>query len=132
MADTRSVVAAVEQVRAALDRADLSIASKALPDLREALEQLTLALDEAMAAAVLDEEGVSLRAVGALAGLSENAVGPRLGRTQALGPYADDKGRVTAKGVERAVYDRETGSPPRKPVTAGTEPLRFRPRRTPR
>lgn len=125
----RSVVEAVARARAALDQADLSMASASLPQLREALEHLTIALDEAMAAAVLEEDGASLRAVGALAGLSENAVGPRLARTQSLSPYADAKGRVTAKGVERAIYDREIGSPPRTRASEGAEPLRFRPRR---
>ena len=70
---------------------------------------MSAAIDEAMAAVIL-EEGATLRTAGALAGLSENAVGPRLARTRDLGAYSGEAGRVTAKGVERALYDLERGS----------------------
>ena len=60
-------------------------------------------------AAVLLEEGGTIRQAGALAGLSENAVGPRLARTDDLAAYTSEAGRVTAKGVERALYDIELG-----------------------
>ena len=65
-----------------------------------------------MAEAVLHQQGVAARRPAPKAGLSENAVGPRLARTAALAPYANDEGRVTAAGVERARYDAETGAPP--------------------
>ena len=109
---------------------DASAATSArdvLPLLSRAQEQLTSAIDEAMAAAVL-EEGTSLRQAGHLANLSENAVGPRLARTARLMPYATAEGRVTRTSVERARYDAETGRPapaPNHPI----EPLRFRRRR---
>ena len=88
-----------------------------------------------MASAIL-EEGATIRTAGALAGLSENAVGPRLARTRDLGAYSAETGRVTAKGVERALYDLEQGrhqpAPAAAPPAAATKPaapLRFRARR---
>ena len=102
-------------------------ASEALPLLRQAQERLTRAIDEAMAVAVV-QEGSSLRQAGQLADLSENAVGPRLARTDRLMSYATPEGRVTRASVERARYDAEVGRPaptPDPPV----ERLRFRRRR---
>jgi hypothetical protein len=71
---------------------------------------------------------VSLRSAGAAAGLSENAVPPRLARTQTLGAYANEDGRVTAAGIERAKYDHESGTPKPAPAPAAA-PMRFKPRR---
>ena len=125
----RSVVAA----RAALDRVDPEDPSAALPLLRDAAEHVSAAIDEAMAA-VIFEEGATLRTAGALAGLSENAVGPRLARTRDLGAYSGEAGRVTAKGVERALYDLERGShqaarAPSRQLPASPPPMRFTRRR---
>jgi len=119
-------------VRRALDAAEDYLAKGkdsvgALPYLREAADRLTELIDESMAAAVLTGQA-SLRSAGAQAGLTENAVGPRLARTVTLGAYADDRGRVTAAGVERAKYDLESGVP-RQPAAAPA-PMRFKPRRT--
>ncbi len=115
-----------------LDSVDPEHPADALPHLRAAQEHLTVALDEAMAATVID--GASIRSAGALAGLSENAVGPRLAQTRMLGAYEDGSGRVTAGGVERARYDIEEGrhraEPPAPPLAAA--PLRFRARRNTR
>lgn len=112
----------------ALEHAKASTTAKeALPLLSMAQEHLTRAIDEAMAAAVL-EEGTSLRHAGQLANLSENAVGPRLARTARLMPYATPERRVTRTSVERARYDAETGRPAPTPDHA-VEPLRFRRRR---
>jgi hypothetical protein len=94
---------AVERAREALEGVDLGDPAGALPRLREALELLTAAIDEAMAAAVVD--GETLRGAGALAGLSENAVGPRLARTRTLAAYQSEEGRVTAAGVGVFVGD---------------------------
>ncbi len=120
--------ALISDAAAALTHAaGATTAKDALPLLSEAQEQLTRAIDEAMAAAVL-EEGTSLRQAGQLASLSENAVGPRLARTARLMPYATPEGRVTRTSVERARYDAEIGRPaptPEHPI----EPLRFRRRR---
>lgn len=117
-------------IRAALDSAEGLDADAALPHLREAAERLTDLLDESMARAVL-ESGVSLRSAGAMAGLSENAVGPRLARTAQLSAYANETGRVTASGIERAKYDAETGAAPPAPAARGSvAPMRFKPRRS--
>lgn len=113
-------------VRRALDEAERKDSVGALPYLREAADRLTELIDEAMATAVLTGQA-SLRGAGAQAGLTENAVGPRLARTRSLGAYADDRGRVTAAGVERAKYDLETGQS-RQPA-APPAPMRFKPRR---
>ena len=119
---------AVERAREALAAADPGDPATALPRLREAQEHLTAAIDEAMAAAVV--EGETLRAAGQLAGLSENAVGPRLARTRTLAAYQSEEGRVTAAGVERARYDVEQGRhQPLAPGAAPPTPMRFRPRR---
>lgn len=98
----------------------------ALPHLREAADRLTALIDESMAEALVTGKA-SLRSAGASAGLSENAVPPRLARTRLLGAYANEDGRVTAAAVERAKYDHEEGTP--KPAPAPAAPLRFKPRR---
>jgi hypothetical protein len=117
----------LDAVRTCLDAATGLPAVDALPHLREAANRLADLLDETMAAAVLSGQA-SLRSAGHRAGLTENAVGPRLARTQTLGAYADEKGRVTAAGVERAKYDRESGTP--KPAPEATTAMRFKPRRS--
>ena len=116
----------LEAVRQALDAAVGLEADEALPHLRAAADQLTALIDESMAEALIAGKA-SLRSAGASAGLTENAVPPRLARTQLLGAYANEDGRVTAAAVERAKYDHEEGTP--KPAPAPAAPLRFKPRR---
>jgi len=129
-ASSETVRAAIEAATAALAKADPAAPSAALPLLRSAQEHVTTAIDEAMAA-VLVAEGGTIRTTGALAGLSENAVGPRLARTRLLAAYGSESGRVTAAGVERARYDLEEG---RHRAAADLpdqpKPMRFRARRT--
>jgi hypothetical protein len=106
----------------------------ALPHLRTAADRLTDLIDDTMARALVTGRS-SLRSVGAGVGLSENAVGPRIARTPMLAPYANESGRVTASGVERARYDHETGRTPEAgPEPESRPPMRFRPRtaRSPR
>lgn len=124
------VAVAVAAAEEALRHVDPDQPSDALPHLRAAQEHLTHAIDEAMAAAVLGE-GNTIRTAGGLAGLSENAVGPRLARTSLLGAYAaPDTDRVTASGVERARYDLEEGRHRlADPSAAPSKPMRFRARR---
>jgi hypothetical protein len=117
----------LDAVREALEAAVGQDADAALPHLREAAERLTALIDESMAEALLEGK-VSLRAAGAAAGLTENAVPPRLARTQTLGAYANDEGRVTAAAIERAKYDHESGTPRPAPA-APPAPMRFKPRR---
>lgn len=126
MTQQHPVSQAVRAARKALDEVDPQQPEQALPLLREAMDQLTTAMDESMAALVLDGPH-TLRSVGTLAGLSENSVGPRLSRTSRLAAYSEPTGRVTAKGVQRAQYDQELGRSP-EPKTE-TQPLRFKPRR---
>ena len=118
----------IDSAHRALERARRRVtATEALPLLIEAQQDLNRAVDEAMAAAVL-QEGASLRQAGQLAALSENAVGPRLARTTRLRAYATPEGRVTRTSVERARYDAELGrTAPAADTT--TPPLRFRRRR---
>jgi len=124
------VALAVAAAEEALRHVDPDQPSDALPHLRAAQEHLTTAIDEAMAAALVTE-GTTIRWAGALAGLSENAVGPRLARTTWLAAYAaPDGGRVTASGVERARYDLEEGRHRvAEPADASDKPIRFRARR---
>ena len=121
-----------DAIRDALATAEASSEpAEALPPLRAAADRLTDLIDDTMARALVTGR-TSLRSVGAGAGLSENAVGPRLARTPMLAPYANESGRVTASGVERARYDHETGRTP-EPGDTDQEPrppMRFRPRRT--
>ena len=128
---TTTISQSVKQARKALEQADKAEPATALPLLREAQDHLTAAIDEAMAAAVV-VEGETLRSAGQLAGLSENAVGPRLARTSLLAAYQSDAGRVTASGVERARYDVEQGRhlPAAAPDGTPAAPMRFRPRRS--
>ena len=117
----------LDAVREALEAAADKDAGEALPHLREAADKLTALIDESMAEALLTGK-VSLRSAGAAAGLTENAVPPRLARTQTLGAYANEEGRVTAAAIERAKYDHESGTPkPAPPAPAA--PMRFKPRR---
>ena len=117
----------LDAIRDALGAAADLEADEALPHLREAADRLTALIDESMAEALLRGK-VSLRSAGAAAGMTENAVPPRLARTQTLGAYANEDGRVTAAGIERAKYDHESGTPKPAPAPAAA-PLRFKPRR---
>jgi len=128
VATTRPVAQAVKAAQEVLSQVDPAKPSEALPLLREASERLTEAIDAAMAAVLL-EEGGTIRQAGTLAGLSENAVGPRLARTDSLAAYTSDAGRVTAKGVERALYDIELGRHQIADKDKPRKPLRFRARR---
>ncbi len=124
-----SLAAAIAAAQHALTTADPADPEQALPHLREAQLKVTEALDEAMAAAVLTE-GSTIRQTATLAGLTENAVGPRLARTSLLAAYREGD-RVTRTGVERARYDLEEGRHKVSPPTPDDErpPLRFRARR---
>ena len=118
---------AYDRIRAELAKAEVAEPSESLPHLRAVLEETGRLLDEQLAKAVVDEE-LSIRAAGAGAGLTENAVGPRLGRTAMLGAYARPDGRVTAEEVRRARYDKARGE---SPTPAGAaKPMRFKPRRS--
>ena len=117
----------LDAVHEALDAAAGLEPDEALPHLREAADRLSELIDESMAEAVLQGKA-SLRSAGAAAGLTENAVPPRLARTRTLGAYANQEGRVTAAGVERAKYDHESGTPRPAPAPAAA-PMRFKPRR---
>lgn len=116
----------LDAARAALDEAAAAAPGAAVEPLARARALLDVALDEAMAEALL--AGSSMRSVAEAAGVAPNTVPPRLARTSALAGYSGLDGRVSAEGVTRARYDRERGTPPPEPTTA-VEPLRFR-RRT--
>lgn len=90
--------------------------------LGEVRELVDTALNEAMAEATL--EGASIRSVAVRAGLSPNAVPPRLARTSQLSSYTEPGGKVSSSSIERARYDSELGRP------APKRPLTFKPRRS--
>ena len=115
---------AIAQVRALLDEATGADSATTLEALGKAHALLSSALNEAMAASLLD--GASIRQVGAAAGLSPNAVPPRAAQSPLLTAYAPE-GRLTRAGIERARYDAERGTPlaPDQP-----QPLTFRRRRS--
>jgi hypothetical protein len=127
MVEQNPIARTLREIVEILQRADPSSPADALPHLREAQLRLTGAIDEAMALAIV-EQGASIRQAGQWAGLSENSVPPRLAMTQSLAAYSDDTGRVSARAVERARYDRERGTEP--PLAAAPRPpMTFRRRR---
>jgi hypothetical protein len=91
-----------------------------LGEVRELVDE---ALNESMARATLD--GASIRAVALRAGLSPNAVPPRLARSEPLQAYSSPDGRVVGSAIERARYDVEQNRTPPPP----TSPPRFQKRR---
>lgn len=101
--------------------------AETLQGLRSVLTEVGELLDEQLARAVVDDE-MSLAAAGKNAGLTENAVGPRLANTARLAPYATSGNRVTAEDVKRARSDKYAQTP--LPPVAPAEPMRFKPRRT--
>ncbi len=116
-----------EQIRADLTRAETAeSADDALRHLRSILEEVSQLLDEQLARAVVDDE-MSIAAAGKSAGLSENAVGPRLANTPRLSPYVTSGDRITAEDVRRARNDKHARTP--LPPTPAPEPMRFKPRR---
>jgi len=116
-----------EQIRSHLANAETAeTTAQSLQHLRLVLIEVGQLIDEQLARAVVDDE-MSFAAAGRSAGLTENAVGPRLARTARLAPYASTGGRVTAEDVKRARYDKYADTP-RQP-SVPTEPMRFKPRR---
>jgi hypothetical protein len=114
-------------IRSLLDQAESSNSTaQALQHLRSVLTEVGRLLDEQLANAVVDDE-LSLAAAGKHAGLSENAVGPRLATTSRLAPYATTGSRVSAEDVKRARQDKYARQP--LPPAAPAEPMRFKPRR---
>lgn len=114
-------------IRRHLDRAESAdSAAQALQHLRSVLAEAGQLLDEQLASAVVDDE-LSLAAAGKNAGLTENAVGPRLANTARLAPYATKQGRITAEDVKRARRHKYAGKP--LPPAPPPEPMRFKPRR---
>jgi hypothetical protein len=114
-------------IRTHLDQAESAdSAAQVLQHLRSVLTEVGQLLDEQLASAVVDDE-LSLAAAGKHAGLTENAVGPRLANTARLAPYATAGGRVTAEDVKRARQHKYARKP--LPPAAPAEPMRFKPRR---
>ena len=119
------------RIRDELAHAESADPPTALEHLRIVLDEVSALLDEQLAHAVVDEE-LSLRSAAKKVGLTENAVGPRLGNTSMLAPYARSDGRVTAKEIQQARYDKKSGVPaPAVPDSPSTtkSPMRFKPRR---
>ncbi|MDZ7883205.1 MAG: hypothetical protein U5N53_09950 [Mycobacterium sp.] len=116
-----------ERIRANLTHAEnAGSADQALRHLRSVLTEVSQLLDEQLARAVVDDE-MSIAAAGKSAGLTENAVGPRLASTARLNPYVSNGERITAEDVKRARNDKHARTP--LPPTPPTEPMRFKPRR---
>lgn len=116
-----------ERIRADLAHAETApSADQALQHLRSVLTEVSQLLDEQLARAVVDDE-MSIAAAGKSAGLTENAVGPRLASTARLNPYVSGGDRITAEDVKRARNDKHARTP--LPPAGPTEPMRFKPRR---
>lgn len=115
------------QIRADLTQAEnAASADNALRHLRSVLLEVSHLLDEQLARAVVDDE-MSIAAAGKSAGLSENAVGPRLASTPRLSPYVTAGDRITAEDVRRARNDKHARTP--LPPAPAPNPMRFKPRR---
>ena len=116
-----------ERIHTDLQQAETAESAElALRHLRSVLEEVGQLLDEQLARAVVDDE-MSIAAAGKSAGLTENAVGPRLASTPRLNPYVTSGDRITAEDVKRARNDKHASSP--LPPSPAAEPMRFRPRR---
>lgn len=116
-----------DRIRTDLSQAETaSSADQALRHLRSALAEVSQLLDEQLARAVVDDE-MSIAAAGKSAGLTENAVGPRLANTARLSPYVSSGDRITAEDVKRARNDKHARNP--LPPAPPAEPMRFKPRR---
>ena len=116
-----------ERIHADLAQAEAApSAAQALQHLRSVLTGVSQLLDEQLARAVVDDE-MSIAAAGKSAGLTENAVGPRLASTPRLNPYVTNGERITADDVKRARNDKHARNP--LPPASATEPMRFKPRR---
>lgn len=114
-------------IRSLLDQAESAESTaQVLQHLRSILDEVGRLLDERLASAVVDDE-LSIAAAGKHAGLTENAVGPRLANTARLAPYSTSPGRVKADDVKRARQDKYSRQP--LPAAAPPEPMRFKPRR---
>jgi hypothetical protein len=115
------------RIRSELACAEKADPATALTHLRAVLDDVGRLIDETLANAVVDAE-LSLRAAAEKVGLTENAIGPRLATTAKLAGYAAD-GRVNAKGVMRARYDKETGIAPPPTSPPDAKPMQFKRRR---
>lgn len=114
-------------IRQLLDAAQTAdTAAEALQQLRSVLVNVGQLIDEQLAVAVVDDE-LSIAAAGKNAGLSENAVGPRLANTPRLAPYVTSGGRITAEDIKQARRDKYVGKP--LPPVQPAQPMRFKPRR---
>lgn len=114
-------------IREHLDSAQTAeTAAEALQQLRSVLIGVGQLIDEQLAAAVVDDE-LSIASAGKNAGLSENAVGPRLANTARLAPYVTSGGRITAEDIKQARRDKYAGTPLPPAQPAG--PMRFKTRR---
>jgi hypothetical protein len=116
-----------EHIRADLAKAETAAtADQALEHLRSVLTEVSQLLDEQLARAVVDDE-MSIAAAGKSAGLTENAVGPRLANTPRLNPYVTAGDRITAEDVRRARNDKHARNP--LPPAPAAKPMRFKSRR---
>ena len=116
-----------DHIRTSLTHAETAAsAAEALQHLRTVLTDVGQLLDEQLARAVVDDE-MSIAAAGKSAGLTENAVGPRLANTPRLHPYVTSGNRITAEDVKRARNDKHARTP--LPPAPPAEPMRFKPRR---
>lgn len=116
-----------DRIRTHLAHAETATsADVALQHLRSVLTDVSRLLDEQLARAVVDDE-MSIAAAGKSAGLTENAVGPRLANTPRLHPYVTSGNRINAEDVKRARNDKHARTPLQPAPPA--EPMRFKPRR---
>lgn len=116
-----------KRIRTELAHAESADPATALAHLRVALDEVSQLIDVNLADAVVDGE-LSLRAAAEKVGLTENAIGPRLAGTAKLGGYAVD-GRVNAKGVMRARFDKEAGIAPAAAPGGAVKAMQFKRRR---
>ncbi|MDO5286002.1 MAG: hypothetical protein Q4G45_04175 [Actinomycetia bacterium] len=94
---------ALAQALADLDQVDPDRAELAVGPLRDAIQHLGEAFNEALGEAAL--AGRSVRQLASEAGMAPNSIPPRLGASHALASYAEG-GRVSGDALARARYDR--------------------------
>jgi hypothetical protein len=100
----RIIGSAVAGAQDSLSRVDPDRPAEAIGHLQEAERNVSLALNEAMAAGVV-AGGLSVRQAAQASGLAPNTLPARLGATSLLAAYSGTDRRVRSEGIARARHD---------------------------
>lgn len=99
---------AIAGAQDSLARVDPDEPEVAIKHLQEAVRNVDIALNEAMAAGVV-AGGLSVRRAAAASGLAPNTLPARLANTSMLSGYTSSDRRVRSEGIARARHDLTEG-----------------------